>query len=350
MFECLIEADKEHPRKGEGDIIVLKDGNLLLGFSEFYGGSSDFSPARIVGMKSHDNGESWSEPFILQENIGKCNVMSVSFLRFKSGEIGFFYGVKHSFSDLKFYMRKSYDESVTWSDPVLVTTEKTYHVMNNDRVVQLSSGRIIAPVAVYQNPMDHNYWKCFVYYSDDNGKTWHRSVGEVKLPSDIDSPIGLQEPGIVELRDGTLMMYMRTGLGYIYVSYSEDEGEHWTKPKPLNNIKAPTSPAIIKRIPSTGDLLLVWNDKSGFNLDALERKKADIIDKRFQHRAPLSLAISKDEGETWKKALDLEPSLDHTYCYTSITFKDNHILFTYYHNFSHLKIKRLTVDEIYSRI
>ncbi|OYT31323.1 MAG: hypothetical protein B6U94_03575 [Thermofilum sp. ex4484_79] len=137
-FECLIEADKEHPRKGEGDIIVLKDGNLLLGFSEFYGGSSDFSPARIVGMKSHDNGESWSEPFILQENIGKCNVMTL-----------------------------------------------------------------------------------------------------ISIP--------------------------------------------------------------------------------------LEGRRADIVDEKFQYRAPLSLAISKDEGETWKKALDLEPSLDHTYCYTSITFKDNHI-------------------------
>lgn len=82
----------------------------------------------------------------------------------------------------------------------------------------------------------------------------------------------------------------------------------------------------------------------------LEGRRADIVDEKFQYRAPLSLAISKDEGETWKKALDLEPSLDHTYCYTSITFKDNHIFFTYYYDFSHLKIKRLTLMTKYTLI
>lgn len=338
-------------------MVVLQDGRLFLVYTEFYGGASDFSPARIVARISEDNGASWSEPFVVQENVGKCNVMSVSLLRLKSGEIAFFYAIKNSYEDCRFYVRKSSDECETWSESVLVTVDKGYFVMNNDRAVQLSSGRIIAPVATYQDPTTHSYWKSFIYYSDDGGDTWTRSKGEVKLKG-VNSTAGLQEPGVVELRDGRLLMYMRTSLGYIYVSYSEDHGETWSEPKPLNGVKAPLSPASTKRIPVTGDLLLVWNDKSNFDIKGLKRRGADIIDPEFQKRTPLSCAISKDEGETWEKVLDLEKSEECTYCYTSITFKGDLVFFTYYYregtgfrnSYSHLKVKRLDIKELYSKL
>lgn len=357
LLEILIRANEQHPRIGEGDMIVLRDGKLLLAYTEFYEGASDFSPARIVARISEDNGVTWSEPFVIQENVGKCNVMSVSLLRLNSGEIAFFYAVKNSYEDCRFYIKKSSDEGETWSRPVLVTVDEGYFVMNNDRAVQLSSGRIIAPVATYQDLTTHSYWKSFIYYSDDGGETWLRSKGEVKLKR-VDSPAGLQEPGIVELKDGRLLMYMRTALGYIYASYSEDEGETWSEPKPLNGIKAPLAPASIKRIPTTGDLLLVWNDKSEFDLRELKRRKADIVDPEFQKRTPLSCAISRDEGETWRKVLDLEERKECTYCYTSITFKEDFIFFTYYYRegdgfrngYSHLKIKRLLVKNLYSKL
>jgi len=353
--KIIFPANPSLPRRGEGDLIVLKDDRLFLAFTEFYGGSSDFSPARIMASISSDKGRSWGTPYVLQENIGKCNVMSVSLLRLKSGEIAFFYGVKNSFEDLRFYMRKSFDEGVTWSDPILVTRDKGYMVVNNDRVVQLTSGRIVAPVATYQDPDTHSYWKSFVYYSDDGGESWRRSKGEVKLSPSVDSPTGLQEPGIVELRDGRLMMYMRTALGHIYLSYSEDEGETWCKPLPLHGVKAPTSPVAIKRIPDTGDLMLVWNDKSEFDLEDLERRGADIVDRDFQHRAPLSCAISSNEGETWKKVCDIETDRNYSYSYPSITFYKDKVILTYYvaerlpggPMLIHLKLKIIPVNYLY---
>jgi len=357
LLEVLVRANEKHPRIGEGDMIVLQDGRLFLAYTEFYEGSSDFSPAKIVARISEDDGATWSKPFVIQENVGKCNVMSVSLLRLRNSKIAFFYAIKNSYEDCRFYIRKSSDECETWSEPVLVTTDKGYFVMNNDRVVQLSSGRIIAPVATYQDPATHGYWKSFVYYSDDGGDTWIRSKGEVKLKG-VNSLAGLQEPGVVELKDGRLLMYMRTALGYIYVSYSEDYGKTWSEPKPLKGVKAPLSPVSIKRIPLTEDLLLIWNDKSNFNLKNLKRRKDDIVDPRFQKRTPLSCAISNDEGKTWRKVLDLEKSEKCTYCYTSITFKGGFIFFTYYYreetgfrnNYSHLKIKRLHVKELYSEL
>jgi len=349
VYETLLRANARFPRKGEGDIAVLNNGDLLLAYTEFYGDRSDFSPARIIKAVSRDNGKTWEDFQLLQENVGRCNVMSVSLLRLKSGELAMFYLVKNSYHDCRVYMRKSFDGGETWSKPVLVTEEERYFVLNNDRVVQLSSGRIIVPVAVYQDPTQYSRWKSFIYYSDNNGETWKKSSGEVVL-KDVDSWAGLQEPGVVELKDGRLMMYMRTALGYIYASFSEDEGETWSKPEPLDNVKASLSPSSIKRIPKTGDLLLVWNDKSGFDLSKVKRRGVDIVDEEFQRRTPLSCAISKDEGATWVKVLDLESSEKHTYCYPSITFKENFIIFSYYfidENYAHLKIKVLTIDELY---
>ncbi|RLE99330.1 MAG: exo-alpha-sialidase [Thermoprotei archaeon] len=352
VYETLLRANARFPRKGEGDIAVLKNGDLLLAYTEFYSGGSDFSPARIIKAVSRDNGRTWENFETLQENVGKCNVMSVSLLRLKSGELAIFYLVKNSFSDCRVYMRKSFDEGETWSEPLLVTEEERYFVLNNDRVVQLSSGRIIVPVAVYQNPVNHSCWKSFIFYSDDGGESWRKSSSEVAL-RDIDSQAGLQEPGVVELKNGRLMMYMRAALGYIYVSFSKDEGESWSRPEPLDDIKAPLSPSTIKRIPSTGDLLLVWNDKSMFDLSRVEKRGADIVDKKFQRRTPLSCAVSRDEGVTWVKLLDLEDSRNYTYCYPSVTFKKDYIIFSYYFiddKYAHLKIKVLTLSELYRKL
>ncbi len=77
----------------------------------------------------------------------------------------------------------------------------------------------------------------------------------------------------------------------------------------------------MKRIPSTGDLLAVWNDHSGrFSFP----RKTD-----FHDRQPLVAAISSDEGKTWKNHFLLEDNPDHGYCYTAIHFAGDAVLFAY---------------------
>ena len=339
-------ADHERPRRGEGDILVLGDGRLLLAYTEFYGGYADHSPARIMATTSTDDGETWSEPKTLQENVGGCNVMSASLLRLRSEGITLFYLVKsHPRMDCKVYMRRSDDEAETWSEPLRVIGDEGYYVLNNARVIQTSTGRVIVPVSTYQNPETFSHWKSLIYYSDDECETWHKG-GEVKLPREVDSRVGLQEPGVIELRDGRLMMYMRTALGYVYQSHSEDWGETWSEPRSITDLKAPTSPTTMARIPKTGDLIAVWNDKGMFNLEGLGRTGADITDREFQRRTPLSIAISRDEGLTWRKTLNLET--EEVCHYPSIDFKDDQILITYYYKgHRNLKFVRIRVEELY---
>ncbi len=315
----VIEPSEENPRNSEGDIIELKDGHLCLIYTRFTGGSGDDAAADLAMRTSHDNGRSWSDDKIVVRRMGGLNIMSVSLLRLAGGEIGLFYLRKTSETDCRPLMRISTDEAKTWSWPtVCITDEVGYYVLNNDRVRQLQSGRLVLPVARHRSPGQD--WDMagliMCYLSDDNGKTWRRSKDSFKGHAPDGQRIAVQEPGVIELKDGRLMMYMRTNAGSQYVSYSEDDGDTWSKAQP-SNLASPLSPASIERIPWTGDLLCVWNDHSGAHPYPAGR------------RTPLCLAVSKDEGKSWSRSEIIEGNPDGWYCYTAITFVKNRVLLAY---------------------
>ncbi|MGC9326560.1 MAG: sialidase family protein, partial [Candidatus Hinthialibacter sp.] len=210
-------SSDENPRNSEGDIVVLKDGSLLLAWSKF-SGSADHAQAVIAAKTSSDGGRTWSGEYVLQDNIGEQNVMSVSFLRLHSGKILFFFLQKNASDDLQLYVRESLDEAKTWSPPLRVTQGPGYHIMNNARVIQCRNGRILAPIAFCPDiSKDSNNQNCFCYYSDDDGVTWKKGAGELGLNG---SPA--MEPGLAQRADGAILMVIRTRLDRVYQSVSRD--------------------------------------------------------------------------------------------------------------------------------
>ena len=76
--------------------------------------------------------------------------MSVSLLRLNNGAIALFYVRKNSLDDCHPQVRFSTDEAHTWSAPIpVIPSEKGYFVLNNDRVIQTTRGRLIAPVSLH---------------------------------------------------------------------------------------------------------------------------------------------------------------------------------------------------------
>jgi sialidase-1 len=309
-------ATEKNPRYSEGSVAVLTDGTLLYATTEFVGGAADAATARIVARESRDGGRTWSEPRVLQENVGKQNVMSVTLRRLKpnaaDGSLGLFYLVKNGPTDLKVYLRASEDEGKSFGKPVRVTDRPGYHVMNNDRVTVLSSGRVVCPVSWTENAGKGEHYVSLCFFSDDGGKTWKKGTDSVDA-----AKRGAMEPEVVELDGGKLLMIVRTQLGHIATATSKDGGDHWGESGQLS-VKAPEAPATIRRIPATGDLLLIWNNT---------------YDPKAGHggkRTPLTAAVSSDEGKTWNTLRDLETDADRTFAYTSVAFVRDRAVLTYY--------------------
>ncbi|MBI0399535.1 sialidase family protein [Cyclobacterium marinum] len=313
-----LDPGENNPRNSEGDFIRLKDGRIMFIYTHFTGSSSsDFGSAHLAARFSRDNGQTWTDQDkVIVPNDGKMNVMSVSLLRLQNGDIALFYARKNSLSDCIPLMRISKDEGETWSEPTpCITDREGYFVLNNNRVLQLDNGRLIMPVALHRTSEGedfNNNGRLFTYFSDDNGATW-KSGREVRNPKKVI----FQEPGLIALKNGKLMMIIRTDDGVQYAAFSKDLGEKWTPAKPTK-IASPLSPATIARIPSTGDLIMVWNN-NGVK-EGLYKGK----------RTPLNVAISKDEGKTWEKEKVLEDDPDGWYCYTAIHFvNEDQMLLSY---------------------
>jgi sialidase-1 len=307
----LWKATKKNPRYTEGSIAELADGSLLFAVTEFQDSGSDFAKAHIVGRVSHDGGQTWGAPRELQKNTGGMNVMSVTLRRIGSG-ISMFYLQKNDVNDLDMFVRKSSDEGKTFGAATLVTADAGYHVINNDRVTQLSSGRLLVPAASTADVKTVNHFVSHCYISDDAGKTWRNGKGQVDAPKR-----GAMEPEVVELNDGRILMIVRTQLGYVGKSYSSDGGDTWSKLESLG-VRAPEAPSTLRRIPSTGDLVLIFNDT--FTPGAGHGGK----------RTPLTAAISSDEGLTWKNVGNFESDASKTFSYTSLTFVRDRAVMSYW--------------------
>jgi sialidase-1 len=316
-----------HPRHDHQLIFPLREGRLLFVWCAYYahrpslitrkpttrsGQASDDMPCRIQGRISTDRGRTWSGPFTLQDNLWKRNVKHPNLVRLSTGEILFFLVGWDSQQQRNVFLKRSRDEAETWSDLVQIS-EPGWYCNNNDHVLTLGSGRILLPAhgVVGGGPYRGGKSKlqAFVYYSDDGFKTWKRSAGSMTAAGR-----GCHEPSIVELSDGRLLCLLRTTLGRVYQAHSEDGGVHWSKPT-ATELRAPDSPPLVKRIPGSKLLLVLWNN---------------VESRRNWPRTPLTAAISRDEGKTWENLRDVDARPNHDAAYPSVYFQGEEALIAYY--------------------
>lgn len=333
---CDMEPKKGNPRNSEGAFIDLKDGRIMFIYSRFSGDSfHDDAFSNLAVRYSEDEGKSWTEEKIIltREEDNALNIMSVSLMKMKNGDIGLFYGIRKDANDIRLYLRRSGDEGLTWSKPRLCIPPQGYYVINNDRVVRLSDGRIIIPAAFHRNGYSSAAemegirfdfrGEVFFFLSDDEGETWREANSKSVLPYNSHSESGLQEPGLIELENGVLWAWARTDLCFQYEMFSFDRGESWTAPQP-SRFTSPCSPLSMKRIPGTSRLLAVWNPVPDYN------GRRQLYTAAWNGgRTPLAAAVSRDDGRTWSDLKILESEPDCGYCYTAIHFGRDFLLLGY---------------------
>ncbi|MFH0966044.1 MAG: exo-alpha-sialidase [Planctomycetota bacterium] len=280
----------------KGGFVVLKDGTLAA-----------FTQAFEMKV-SPDGGRSWGEARALDVSE-KVNKLQGVF-RTSRGRIMIWTDSWKS----PLYAWYSDDEGATWSKRINVGPHGM--PLEGMRMIETRSGRLALPVLdnwdffgdletreeayaygtidgkrVYVEGHGHvmELERTKVYYSDDHGVTWQRNRGDIVIWKDegYGGTWTADEPNIVELKDGRLMLYFRTVLGRVYASYSPDAGHKWSYPE-ATELANSISPVCLKRFPETGDLLLIWNNVS-----------ADEIRRGFR-RGRLCSAVSRDDGKTWE--------------------------------------------------
>ncbi len=321
----------ENPRNGEGAFLELADGRIMFVYSSFRASFADDAESHLVARYSSDRGETWSEGYVIASpgEYNAMNLMSVSLLRMQNRDVGLFAILRMDHHDARLFLFRSSDEGKTWSEPRPIVPGAGYYVTNNDRVVRLSTGRIVVPTALARSRDEAKHGlqaldvRCtvFVFLSDDDGQTWREARSSCAF-SNPHSRSGLQEPGIVELSNGSLWMYFRTDLGRQYESFSVDGGESWAPAAP-SRFTSPQSPLSMKREARSRALLAIWNPIPNYETRTIERHSWG--------RTPLVGALSKDDGATWTSHFAVEREEDGGgYCYTAIHFTADSVLLAYY--------------------
>ncbi len=287
----------ELPRKSEGDIIELMDGRLLLVYMEFGGDGSDFARTRIVAQESADRGRTWGGHRVIATTApGDVNVYSPNLIRALDGGILLLFHRNHGKDDghgalCTLYAWKSTDEGASFTPHAEFAARQDCSLCNAV-VKRLASGRLLLPVSTAV-PGDHGPWGKYavtVLYSDDDGRTWREADTRITLPLR-----GAMEPHVEQSRDGRVLMVMRTQLGALFISASNDEGVTWSRPQ-TTGLRTPESCPELTRIPATGDLLMIWNN-APYDPD---------FRSHYGKRSPLTAAVSRDEGRTWEQPRDIE--------------------------------------------
>ena len=297
---------------GFSSLVELEDGSLLSN----------------NGQRSSDGGRSWSEMRPFGDSI-----VGTGLLRLESGKLALTGNTIHV----------SDDEGETWSRPVDVIPKLTAedgHTLFQasslaDTTIQLGNGRLLYapyigingshPGFRYEDVSSYGTWRdhrhqieghghypemgfTLVCYSDDDGGSWSVAEGqwgrtnallgwfdEQGFPSGQANVTAFEEVTAAEARDGRVLLFGRSTVGRILYSYSGDHGQTWSAVLPTELANS-NSPARLRRIPVTGDLMCVWNQVS----------REDI--RRGYRRGRLSVAISQDSGASWGRFKTIELS------------------------------------------
>ncbi len=346
-------ATEGNPRNSEGAFLSLSENELIFVYSRFVGGTGkDADDCNLYLIRSTDNGDSWDEGTTLFSGKDEgVNIMSVSLLHMNDGAIGLFYLIRKSKTVIHLYLRRSYDGGRSWTEKHPCITRQGMFVVNNDRVIRHSSGRIIVPAAFHhsgysispnESPNDgyvETHADTVFFFSDDDGENFGMSAKCI-LPYAAIEKAGLQEPGVVELKNGALWGWARTELGRQYEMLSVYRGSKWTAPQP-SQFTSPLSPLSMKRA-QNGDLVAVWNPLPKHN--GMSRQPYGLP---TAGRYPLVVALSHDDGESFTNPYPIETERGSGYCYTALHTHGDYVFVAYSTDcLTGLRCRRFTLSEL----
>ncbi|MEN9636474.1 MAG: Sialidase [Verrucomicrobiota bacterium] len=181
--------------------------------------------------------------------------------------------------NLPTYACRSTDDGRTWETPVKINQPWCGCIHS---IIQMKNGRV---VLVGQEVIPAWRHATIAFVSDDLGRTWQRG-DTLDYGVGNHDHAGSIEGTVVERKDGSLYMLMRTESGFLWEATSRD-GLKWEGLK-QTNIRSVTCCAQMTRL-ADGRIAMLWNVPPRH----LPASKSS--------RVELSLALSDDDAATWSK-------------------------------------------------
>jgi hypothetical protein len=331
----------ENGRNSEGAFVRLPSGRILFAYSRFMEkGGWDNGRSDIALSYSDDEGETWSEPRVIVEaaQFGVKNIMSVSKAIQNDGRIGLYFMIKENNGASTMGRAITTDGETFEISRCRFHGPANYYVVNNDRLLRMPDGRLAFPAGRHGAGLAEDGNLTFeglsiamIFVSDDDGASFSPLPFRITIPAlvsptekwwDMTSNAGMQEPGLIFLKNGTAWLWARTGAGAQYECYSHNGLVSFTPPSPSPTFTGPCSPLEVERDETTGTLYAAYNP--------LPPYPGREYDPFTWARTPFVIRKSTDEGRSWSKPVVVEDDPSRGYCYPSMFFtKDGSLLLAY---------------------
>ena len=275
--------------QGIPSIEVTKKGRMLCAF---YSGETNEKEGNFCMIVKSEDGLSFSEPVAAAYDTGHRCFDPCIWID-PLGRLWFVWAVMNKKGCYAAICEDPDADELVWGEEFFIG----HDIMLNKPAV-LSNGDWLFPLAVWDQhglKLPQPYYDSvmadqpggYAYRTADQGKTFE-ILGKSEVPDRQ-----FDEHMILEMKDGSLRMYVRTWYG-IGMSESFDGGKTWTKGGD-SGLGGPISRFHIRRLKSGRILLINHVNCAG------------------KTRTNLTALLSEDEGKTWKYQLLLDGRMEVSY-------------------------------------